>query len=345
LLQLAGSNSSDFVDLYIFQQGQATGQDTAALAPGGSVRTAPNKGGVYDLTEGFAATGYRHDPAAGWQTLAGDVNGDGRTDIFCLTEYGHLWRVLAVGDGTFGPNENVAAPGFAIDSATGRAAFVADADGDGFDDLAHVAPDGLSLLANDAGTFAASAARIGDGLAYDPVSGYEILVGDFDGLAGEELLAFEPDGVATLIPLDGTSPRGAFGSIGVSSAVPPPGITCDGIQLLAGDFDGDGRTDVVAITESAILLALSTGTALAPPIVLPTSGFHFAPYRGKGWTVFAADTSGDGRDDLVQLNEWGYFWTARSTGAGFAQPFINAITGFEHRAEGPWQTFFGNFND
>jgi len=326
--------------MMVLQQGPATGESALCLGPDGALRIAENKGGVFNHASNRIDTGYRHDPLRGSQVFAADIDGNGLADIATLTEYGDLWRMLRNPAPTapiFWANEMIASPHLAID-ATSRV-FVADANGDGFDDLAHSTPQQIGVLYNRQGDFPGPLVKRGPGLRWEPASGREILVGDFDGAAGEELLAFAPDGAATLVPLDG-SDRRAFGNIGKSS-VDPDG-SCDGIQLLAGDFDGDGLCDVVAIDASEILLARSDGTRLLMPYPLPTQGFHYSPNRGdEGWHVFAADISGDGRADLVQLNRWGELWTARSLGNSFEAPFLNGITGFRHDREGPWQVFFG----
>jgi len=329
--------------LNIFQEGPATGDSALCIAPGGIMCVARNQGGILDPMYERIAIGYRHAPDAGSQVLAADLNADGVLDVATLTEYGDLWRILRSTvpvETSFLPNELVGSPGFVVDAAAGSRAFAADANGDGFDDLVHLSATALTLLPNKRGELDGRPIPIGDGCTWSPRTGHEILAGNFDGRAGDELMAIDPGGAATLVPLDGADRR-PFGSIGIGRSIPPEDRSCDGVQLLAGDFDGDGRCDVAAIAEFAILLARSDGSALGDPVALPTMGFHYAPWRGDGWHVFAADVTGDGRDDLVQLNQWGEFWTAASLGESFETPVLTGVAGYHHSEDGPWQVFFG----
>jgi hypothetical protein len=108
-----------------------------------------------------------------------------------------------------------------------------------------------------------------------------------------------------------------------------------------GDFNGDGRDDAVTVTSGGeAFVSFSNGFLLSAPVSWGVLGYHDDPSRTKGWWTFAFDFTGDGLADYVQLNEFGEIWVAESNGVdAFLQPVLNAPIGFEHKPEGPWQTF------
>ncbi|WP_411710978.1 FG-GAP-like repeat-containing protein [Micromonospora musae] len=91
----------------------------------------------------------------------------------------------------------------------------------------------------------------------------------------------------------------------------------DGETLLSGDFDGDGRDDIVAFTHGTladVYVALSTGAAFAG-----ATKWHdwFAP---NAEVAAVGDVDGDGRDDIVAFTHdaAGDVYVALSTGSSFA---------------------------
>ena len=105
-----------------------------------------------------------------------------------------------------------------------------------------------------------------------------------------------------------------------------------GQKWLAGDFDGDGRDDLVNIYENdgkaRVWFHRSTGSGFEHQTSLQTmAGFSDT----QKW--LAGDFDGDGRDDLVNLyhnsNGEARAWTHRSTGDGFEyQTRLQTLAGF-----------------
>ena len=99
-----------------------------------------------------------------------------------------------------------------------------------------------------------------------------------------------------------------------------------GEELVTGDFNGDGRTDVAELARGGtagtpaghVRVALSTGTSFAAATLWDDD---FAP---GGEVVRVGDANGDGRDDLIAFARNALGWDARgevyvalSTGTGF----------------------------
>ena len=108
---------------------------------------------------------------------------------------------------------------------------------------------------------------------------------------------------------------------------------------LTGDFDGDGRDDILRQLNryGGAEVFLSTGNAFVPGVNLRWSGFG---HRDAGWYV--GDFDGDGRDDLMrELNQYGGGEVFLSTGSAFP-PAPNLVwSGSGHRGAG-WT--LGDFN-
>ena len=211
---------------------------------------------------------------------AADFNGDGKLDLVTSDSVA-VSVFLGNGNGTFQAPLNSAV------SMEPSGFVLADFNGDGKLDLAFQGEDlTLVLLGNGDGTFQseiASSVHLG--------SSNSLAAGDFNGDGKPDLLV---PGVAVLLGNgDGTFQQPLFS-------------TMPGVEVAVGDFNGDGKLDL-ATTRSTnpvplVSVALGSGngsfqvgTSLVPPS------------QGQGArtpsSVIAADFTGDGKADIVQLAE------------------------------------------
>jgi hypothetical protein len=208
--------------------------------------------------------------------VAGDFDGDGRTDLAVTSEAPALEGIVVLpgrGDGSFGPARLTPENGNVLELAAG------DFDGDGRTDLA-------------AGAFTPSVGIYlgrGDGTFHGPDTGAmpaaaAFVAGDFDGDGRPDLIARSGlSGGLFLFPGHGD---------GTFEAVVPIPSAAAANAVVARDFNGDGRLDLVVGTDTGvdILLGLGDGTFRAPALV--ASGLDVT-------SLLVGDFDGDGRTDLV----------------------------------------------
>jgi uncharacterized protein (TIGR03437 family) len=218
--------------------------------------------------------------------VVGDFNGDGVADIVIATGY----VLLGNGDGGFQPPLKWLSNGFTV---------VGDFNGDGRPDF--VDSKGTVQLGNNDGTFRT-------GATLDLASGYPI-TGDFDGDGRLDLAVLyhinnpgghgQPRVFADTLEVyrgrgDGTfdAPIRIFSGPGDSQYNTPfPGI------LAAGDFNADGKLDLVRVYNGTVYLSAGKGdgtfgtevplTVNAPAATASTTYVLLASFRGDGRTDLA----------------------------------------------------------
>jgi hypothetical protein len=244
---------------------------------------------------------------------AADFDGDGRDDLFLLTE---AESVIAWNGGsgeffqqtTFTENGKVAAAG--------------DINGDGV-------ADAVAVNRPEYGTgwtevFFGSRARNVTTVRFQAQPGIGgVVIAQMDGTGGGDVVLGMPD--LTILTHDGTNfrPSRSF------AATPAPG------DIAAADFNGDGKTDVLSIhadtysTLAAFVRGNGDGTLAADV------SFHDLLAAGTANSVPAvSDVNGDGRKDLVIVNT--IVKTDSTQTVNLAVAFGNATGGFAAPVLTPW---------
>ena len=233
---------------------------------------------------------------AGGAVAVGDFNHDGIPDLAILnpgkpvTSPGTVNIYLGNGDDTFAAGP-IAPVGVAPSAIT-----VADFNNDGKQDLAIANPGSNSvtlLLGNGDGTFTAATDL------QTAMSPFALAVADFNS-DGVPDLAVEDGSGSIIIYLgkgDGSFTQSVQGPLGVTGSVP------EDAGLAVGDFNGDGKADLVTadtVTSNSALVFLGNGDgSFQPAISLVVDAYDGPPPIPTVVGLAVADFNGDGLSDFA----------------------------------------------
>jgi len=229
--------------------------------------------------------------------IAGDFNGDGKTDLVLLsyspfsTQNSSVTTLLGNGDGTF--TASATSQAFSqqpVDGDySGESIAAADFNGDGNLDLAIVGANQTQgivtiLLGNGDGTFQAAKTNI------EANSGLSIVAtGDFNGDGIPDLVAVDYGAGAMILLGNGD---GTF----TATAAPPFGPAYP-TSIVVGDFTGDGKLDLAFGYYSSVSVFLGNGDGTFTQA--PGS-----PISSDGNSLTTADFNHDGKLDLAGIGNF-----------------------------------------
>ena len=283
--------------------------------------------------------------AGGWRVdqhprLLVDLTGDGRADIVGFGNAG-VWVALNNGNGSFQApqlavgNFGYNAGGWRVDR---HPRLLADVTGDGRADIVGFGNAGVWVARNNGnGTFQAP----------------QLVLGNFGYSAGGWRVEQHPRFMADLTG-DGRADIVGFGDAGVwvslnngngtfqpaQLAVANFGFNAGGWRVdqhprFMADLTGDGRADIVGFGGAGVWVALNNGNGSfqAPQLVVGNFGYAAGGWRVDQHPRLLADTTGDGRADIVGLGNAGV-WVSRNNGNGSFQVPQLVVADFGYNAGG-----------
>lgn len=306
--------------------------DLLVLTEFGDVWGSEMLGGQYDIPVRMGHLGFRHAPAEHWVTLAGDINGNALTDLYCITEFGDAWVAVNRGDMTFEPPRQMSS-GWTVDNAAGMTVLAIDVDKDGTADLVQVLPNGDLLVGlSDGHMIAAPRFLASSSVRHDPAAGFHLFV-----TVEQNILQINnAGGVITEHVLSPTSVTSIFrGNTGLRHDPEDKA----GLLVRPGPSRALLMGDEVGLWQASYFVDRYFFRGNTPTGV----GFHNDPTRGAGWWMFlvqlgAAPFAGNVNYTTIQLTEFGDIWMLGTD----ARPNRLRSIGFHHKPDGPWQMFVGN---
>ncbi|MFT3932564.1 MAG: FG-GAP-like repeat-containing protein [Chitinophagaceae bacterium] len=230
------------------------------------------------------------------KAICNDINGDGKLDILIFSNSPNalLLYINTSNPGSF----SFAAPlSFALNFATAAAA-VGDLDADGKPDLVLASSNASQLfIMKNTGTAGVVNFDGGTGLSIGSMFSKAVIIDDFNKDGKPDIASIATTGVSgqsdSLFVFANNSMSGDI------SFLPRSGFTSPYILtgLTSGDLDGDGFSDLVVASLSAVTVNtyMNTGSATIN-FVNRFSGFNMVPNPSS---VTLTDVNGDGRTDIA----------------------------------------------
>ena len=250
------------------------------------------------------------DNIPGWAgqsypTLVGDFDGDGKSDMLVYANnVGAFYVATSTGTG-FNHQQWLSVPGWAGQDLT---ITVGDFNGDGKSDLLiYVKSTGQFYVATSTG----SGFNLQQWLSVPGWAGqnYQIAVGDFNGDGKSDVLIYCYNSGTFYVATSNGS------SFSLSQWLSVPGWAGYNFPIAVGDFNGDGKSDVLidVYTSGQYYVATSIGSSLNLSQWLSVPG-----WAGQNYQMAVGDFNGDGKSDvLIYAYNVGAFYVATSTGMGF----------------------------
>ena len=270
--------------------------------------------GSYYVDYDFIGQAFDFSQSQGWSSfdlfprLLGDFNSDGLSDII---GFGSSQIVTSYSQGgSFSASRQQSLD---FSQAQGWSSFdlfprlIGDFDADGYDDIVGFGSN-LAVFSynNGNGTFDAPiyiAGEFTQAQGWSSFDAFPRLIGDFNGDGYDDTIGF--GSTALIIQMNDNDSVGPKYVQELDFTQSWGWDSFDKYPRFVGDFNGDGRDDIIGFGSSHINTALGRGDGLFNPVIRQSLDFT----QDQGWTSFdkyprwIGDVNGDGLDDIVGFGD------------------------------------------
>jgi hypothetical protein len=283
--------------------------------------------------------------AGGWRVnmhprFMADTTGDQRADIVGFGNAG-VYVSHAQANGTYGPvsrvinNFGYSAGGWRTDR---HPRFMADTTGNGRADIVGFGNAGVYVSRARANGSFRPLVRVVNNFGYNAggwrTDRHPRVMADTTGDGRADIVGFGNAGVYVSL----AEPDGSFGPVVL--VVNNFGYTAGGWRTdrhprFLADTTGDGRADIVGFGNAGVYVsrAQPDGSFAAPVFVLDNFGYNAGGWRVNRHPRFLADTTGDGRADIVGFGNAGVYVSHAQPGGSFG-PVVRLVDNFGYSAGG-----------
>ncbi len=283
--------------------------------------------------------------AGGWRVdrhprVMADTTGSGRADIVGFGNNG-VYVSRSLPDGSFGSPELVVdnfgyeAGGWRVDR---HPRFLADTTGDGKADIVGFGNNGVYVSRSLPDGSFSSPELVVDNFGYEAggwrVDRHPRFLADTTGDGKADIVGFGNNGVYVSRSL----PDGSFSP--PELVVENFGYEAGGWQVdrhprLMADTTGDGRADIVGFGNTGVYVSrsLPDGSFSSPELVVDNFGYEAGGWRVDRHPRFMADTTGDGRADIVGFGNTGVYVSRSLPDGSFSSPEL-VVDNFGYEAGG-----------
>jgi RHS repeat-associated protein len=282
----------------------------------------------------FKYDGMNFGQPSSWETFSGDFNGDGKTDFVRICET-YLHTFISKGDGTFSISK-YEYPGWNFGRPSTWTTISGDFNGDGKTDLIRMGATYLhTMFSNGDGSFIPGQFKY-DGMNFGQPSSWETFSGDFNGDGKTDFVRICETYLHTFISKgDGTFSISKYEYPGWNFGRPSTWTT------ISGDFNGDGKTDLIRMGATYLHTMFSKGDGSFVPGQFKYEGMDFG--QPSTWETFSEDFNGDNKTDFVRMGSH-YLHPFISNGDGTFSISKYEYPGWDFGQPSSWETLTGDYN-